>query len=103
MMVEYGTSRVTVEYGTSFILIPANSAPDGDKLEEQLEVDSEEIVPGKDELNKDEFGEAMVAGGLAFGAWNELNECRSDEAVVAGLVSVIENELESAVAVVMIE
>lgn len=40
----------------------------------------------------------MGVGGLAVGAWNELNKCRSDEAVVAGLVSVIENELESAVA-----
>ncbi len=42
-------------------------ALDEDGSEEELEVGSEETILGKDELNKDERGEAMVAGGMAVG------------------------------------
>lgn len=67
-------------------------APDEDNSEEGLDGIA---ILAKDELNKDERGEAMGVGGLAVGAENEVNEDGLD---VVGLVSSTENELESAVA-----
>ncbi len=70
-----------------------SGAPDEVSSEEELD----EIVA------KGEFGETMGVGCLAVGAENEENKGGLNEIVVVGLVSVMENELESAVAVVVIE